>query len=299
MDREQTVSRAETSHHGSQSAPLSFFTPCSINKDRRTFVTTRMKTTSSFIWLVLLGTSSPRSIQALPKTPFLEDFLRGRCYDKPITVDKDPYRCPPLVNSFLGSFAGKLDKDVKPESFHSYIELVDFSSPPDKGLLTVAEEDFSIQGLVRPQDTAGGALAKGLTFRAENTKDDCPVVQSGSGTQWAFWTAVYQEFAKQLQGRLVIVVWETENYKDALLPVVRAVIPYLRNVSHVEMYLVDGTCETSNTVHDLRTTLELAGISKVSCAEDRNLVQLALCTGKLATPKSCQLAHQVVAEGRI
>lgn len=248
------------------------------------------------------------------QSPFLPEILRGRCYDRPV-VDDDAHQCPAAVGSLLGAFAGKLEEDVRVEDFQAYLEVADFASRPDSGVLILGDNDDQVvgrvPGLVRPEDTPGGALVAGLSFCANDQLGDCPGVTEPSddtgeftGTQSALWAGVYQEFAKRVKGRLVMVLLpfsdETTHNDDddpSMTLAVHAAIPAFSadSVTQVDIYVMEGECLSSTVVENVRTALTETGVAKdaISCVKDPYLLNLMLCVGTLATKESCQLAHQI------
>ena len=162
----------------------------------------------------------------------------------------------------------------------------------------LGKKNMRVKGLVRPEDTRGGALMAGLSFCADDRKEQCPGVtppdqkERFHGTQSAFWAGVYREFAKRVTGRLLVAVLDS----DAQMYLsIKAAIPYLRPdvVSEVDLFLVHDTCANSQVVANVSAALTQVGISNFTCTADPYLLKMALCAGSLATKDSCDLAQVV------
>ena len=260
------------------------------------------KKSSSFLLLPLSALMLAWGVAALPQSPFLHEILLGRCYEKP--VGGDPSLCPSIVGSLLEAFAGKLDQDVRTADFKPYLDAADFSSPKNGGIFVMGgrhnhgDDHLRIKNHTRPEDTPGGALVAGLTFCASDQHEHCPGIQAPkdgeefTGAASSLWAGIYQAFARQVQGQLLMVV--LDESADTTLTV-QAAIPHFNTnaVSEVDIFLVQGDCDASRAVSQLQHALHAANITKISCVQDPYLLNVALCAGSLATQESCQLAKHV------
>lgn len=177
-----------------------------------------------------------------PQTPYLLEIVTGRCFDRPPTgSEKNAKMCPVIVPALIGTMQGSLDEDTVVESFESYWDTGNFSTPPDRALLIIdgqghrslaengkdddgADEDASYflpPSLIRPEDTPGGSLLKDLVFCGTDTQrsgcdyagvygEDDGAVRF-QGAQTSFWAGVYRSFAASVTGKLRIVVLGTDE----------------------------------------------------------------------------------------
>lgn len=180
----------------------------------------------------------------------------------------------------LSIYKSKLDEDVQVKDFDKYMKMANFTSPPNKALMILSdeEEDLPIKGFVRPEDTPGGALMAGLNFCAEDKRDDCPgivpsVINGGElrGAQTVFWAGAYQMFGNQVQGSLVIAILGSGSGNKTSL--IEAAIGELdsSSVSQVTLFLEKGKCDKSIVVSKLAKDCRDAGI-KIACTKDLHLL---------------------------
>uniref|UniRef100_A0A7S4VFT1 ADP-ribosyl cyclase/cyclic ADP-ribose hydrolase n=1 Tax=Ditylum brightwellii TaxID=49249 RepID=A0A7S4VFT1_9STRA len=257
-----------------------------------------------------------------PQTQFLQEILMGRCYVQPPVLNDPPQACPSLIPSLIGTLNSHLDSQITPESFQSYIEAVDFTTPTDGAFFllgagvgkSVSDAVFVPPGLTRPEDTLGGSIMTGVVFCGIDSQTDCSFgtfdedLKQWEGAHASFWSGAYASFASSAKGRvqMTIVLGTDGSYdEDSVDLFSSSAIPNFDDsmITRLDIYVVsseiggEASCD-ADIVMELAMSMEQMGI-QYTCTEDSDWSHLFFCASSLASEKSCrQIRAMDVTDGK-
>jgi len=262
--------------------------------------------TISNILLLLLN----NAIGSGGNNPYLKEILMGRCYEEGpslLSSTSSSSTCSDIVGSFMNVLESHLesDKELTAELFDlAYVGKVKFIPPKDKAMLRMGyfestsndkaeqnSENGSIIGSdisaflkdgrpdnywTTPEMTPGGRILSGLTFCAQSASSNTGCNRSDSTAYRQFWKAAYAEFAKNVKGKLVVVL-EDPRVDEKFLRDAFLVHLNREAITQIDLWGVKCDSPVATATLEFLSKTAYGSAGKTTTCHGPDLVELALC----------------------